>query len=191
MKEILFFSNNVSKIEEINKLFEKLSINILSLNNFNFNKELKETGKTFVENAKIKSDYGYNNFRIPCFADDSGICIEALGYKPGIFSRRFLESFPKKNDCFKYILNKTKIKNKAYFKTSICLTIKKNYIISFEGVINGRISKYISGRKGFGYDPIFIPNGFSKTFAEMTIKQKNTISHRSIAINKLINFLVN
>ncbi len=193
MKEILFFSNNYNKVEEIKKLFSLISIKILSLNDFSLEKEPKEKGLSFAENAKLKSEFGFREVGIPCFADDSGICIEALKNKPGVFSKRFINNFKNKNDCFKYIQKKTNHKKnyKAYFKTSICLTTKESHNIVFEGVINGTISKNILGSNGFGYDPIFIPDGFNKTFAEMNIVRKNSISHRSIAINKLINFLVN
>ena len=191
MKEILFFSNNISKIKEIKNLFKDISINVLSVRDFDLNFEPKETGSSFAENSKIKSLYGFNKTTLPCFADDSGICIEALNWKPGINSRKFIEGFSNPNECFKYILKKVELskKNKAYFKTSICLTLKKNYHIIFEGKIDGLISNRVLGKKGFGYDPIFIANNQTKTFGEMNKKKKNELSHRSVAIKKLINFL--
>ncbi len=191
MKEILFFSTNKGKIKEIKKLFVNIPTKVLSLNDFNFNEEIEENGKTFFENAKIKSDFGFKKFGVPCFADDSGICISILNDKPGVSSKRFLEDFSNKKDCFNFILKKTRIENRAYFKTVICLTLKNSHTISFEGVINGKISEKISGKGGFGYDPIFVPNGFNKTFAEMSLRQKNIMSHRSIATNKLISFIIN
>ena len=131
--------------------------------------------------------------KIPCFADDSGICIKALNYKPGIFSKRYLNNFKSNKDCFNKIISQVEKSGEqaAFFKTSISLTIKLGITVCFEGVVRGKISNKVCGKNGFGYDPIFIPNGYSKTFAEMDIKTKNLISHRSIAMKKLVNFLTN
>ncbi len=193
MKKILFFSNNNNKIGEVKKLLNQLSIEIFCPNDLNILYEPKEVGSSFAENAKIKSSFGFQRSQIPSFADDSGICIEALNWKPGISSRKFLSNFENENECFKYIFSKVQDtgKNKAYFKTSICLTTKFNYHIVFEGNIKGTISKCAKGKGGFGYDPIFIPSGYSQTFGEFSKIKKNNISHRSIAINKLMNFLAN
>ena len=191
MRKILFFSNNNNKIREINTIFKKISVTVKSPNYYGINYEPKEVGLSFAENAKIKSFFGYKKIKIPCFADDSGICIEAMGGGPGIYSKNFLNKFKNKKKCFEYIfqrINKTGI-NKAYFKTAICLTLKENYHIVFEGRVDGYISSYKLGDKGFGYDPIFIPDGYKNSFGQISQKEKNLISHRSIAINKLINFL--
>ena len=193
LNNILFFSNNKGKVKEVKNLFKETNINILSLSEIGIKNEPVEYGKTFFENAKIKSCYGFNETGIPCFADDSGICIEALNWKPEIHSRNFIDSFSNNNECFNYIIkqvNKTG-KKRAYFKTCICYTIKKNTNIYFEGTIKGNISGKILGDNGFGYDPIFKPDGFKKTFGQMTRVEKNLLSHRSIALNKLINFLPN
>jgi len=192
LKNLLFFSNNKNKISEVKKLFKDTGIKLYSLDDFKKIKEPKETGNTFVENAKIKSICGYKFFKMPCFADDSGICINALNNKPGVKSRRFFSKFLNKKITFDYILNKTKeSKNKAaYFKTSICLTLNENEYIIFEGRISGTIADCPLGKNGFGYDPIFIPNGQTKTYGQMTQKQKNSLSHRSLAINKLLGFIV-
>ena len=193
MKKILFFSNNKNKIIEANYLFKNSKISVLNLNNFKQTFEPYEKSKGFAENAKIKSYYGYSKFGIPCFADDSGICIKALNDKPGVTSKRFFNKFQNKKEAFEYIIKKTFEYNNtlAYFKTSICLTTKIGHYIIFEGTINGNISNEPKGNNGFGYDPLFIPNGQNKTFAEMNIKQKNKFSHRAIAIKKLIHFLIN
>ena len=192
MKNLLFFSSNKNKVSEVKKLFKGSGIKLYSLDDFEKIKEPKETGVTFVENAKIKSLCGYKLFKIPCFADDSGICINALNDKPGVKSKRFFSKFLSKKNTFNHILNKTKeSKNKAaYFKTSICLTLNEGEHIIFEGKINGTISNFPLGKNGFGYDPIFIPNGQNKTYGQMTQTQKNTLSHRSLAINKLLGFVV-
>ena len=193
MKQLLFFSNNKKKIIEIKKILSKFNLELLSLNDLNISEEPKESGKTFEENAKIKSDYGFNKTGIPCFADDSGICIESLNWKPGVLSKRFLNNFKNNQACFQSIIKSIKKKNKqnAYFKTSISLTFKNNQNVIFNGKINGRISERARGRFGFGYDPIFIPKNYNKTLAELSTKEKNEISHRSIAVKKLINFLTN
>ena len=193
MRQLLFFSNNKNKTIEIKKIFKKFNLEVLSLNDLDMIDEPKENGKTFEENAKIKSDYGFNKTGLPCFADDSGICIESLNWKPGILSKRFLNNFKSNEDCFKNIIKSTKKNGKqnAYFKTSISITVKNNQNIIFNGKIDGSISKEAKGEFGFGYDPIFIPKDYSKTLAELSTKEKNEISHRSIAVTKLINFLTN
>ena len=192
MRKIVFFSGNLGKIKEVKNRFNNSYINILSLNDFSRYKEPNETGKTFEENAKIKSLYGFSKFKLPCFADDSGICIEALENKPGINSKRFLESFKNRDKCFSHIIKKAKQTNNfnAYFKSIICLTINKDEFFYFDGIINGKISEKISGLKGFGYDPIFIPDGYTKTFAQMRTELKNKISHRGKALDKLINYFL-
>ena len=193
MGKLFFFSNNKNKIIEIKKIFKKFSLELISLNDLNLSEEPEESGKTFEENAKIKSDYGFNKTGIPCFADDSGICIESLNWQPGVFSKRFLNNFKNNESCFENIIKSTKknSKHNAYFKTSISLTFKNNQNVIFNGKIDGKISEKIKGGFGFGYDPIFIPKNYKKTLAEFSTKEKNDISHRSIAITKLINFLTN
>ena len=193
MGQLLFFSNNKNKIIEIRKIFKKFNLKLLSLRDLDISDEPAENGRTFEENAKIKSDFGFNKTGIPCFADDSGICIEALNWKPGVLSKRFLNDFKSTESCFRSIIKSTKktLKLKAYFKTSISLTVKDNQNLIFNGKIDGKISVQAKGGFGFGYDPIFIPKNYNKTLAELSIKEKNEISHRSIAVTKLINFLIN
>jgi XTP/dITP diphosphohydrolase len=193
LKNLLFFSNNHKKILEVESIFDHKGVKIHNLRSFEKIKEPNENGLSFAENAKIKSFFGLKNFNIPCFADDSGICVEAIKNKPGIKSKRFLDKFATSGHAFEYIIsNVIKTKNdKAFFKTAICLSIKDNHHIVFEGKINGRISIKPKGSNGFGYDPIFIPEGYEKTFAEMSIKEKNTISHRKIALMKMESFLFN
>ena len=191
MKKIIFFSHNNNKIKEIKKLFEETRINILTLHDFPNISKPKETGSTFEENAKIKSSYGYKKIQLPCFADDSGICISALDDFPGIKSKRFLKKNDDHNKIFNTIINKAKELSNfhAYFQTSVALTFN-NESIFFKGVVHGKISSEPRGRYGFHYDPIFIPEGSEKTFGEMPIEEKNKISHRARAINKLKKFLI-
>ena len=193
MNNLLFFSHNPKKILEVESILDHKGVKIHNLKSFKKLKEPIENGLSFAENAKIKSAFGLKFFDIPCFADDSGICVEAMKNKPGIKSKRFLDKFSTKRSAFDHIIsNVIKNKNdKAFFKTVICLSIKKNHHIVFEGKINGRISINPKGSNGFGYDPIFIPDGYKKTFAEMSIKEKNNISHRKIALMKMESFLFN
>ena len=192
VKEVLFFSNNNKKIIEISNLFSNDSIKVLNLNNFDRIKSPQEVGKTFEENAKIKALYGFNIFKQKCFADDSGICIQAMGGAPGVQSKKFLKKGGEINKNLKEILLISKNKNdfNAFFQTSICLVLDKYNHVFFEGKIRGKISKKIKGINGFGYDPIFIPEKENRTFGEMNLKEKNSISHRSIAIEKLKSYLI-
>ena len=192
-KKILFFSNNFYKVKEIKNLFKRHSIDIISLKELSVEKEPLESGMNFIENAKIKSEFGNNITGLPCFADDSGICIESLNWKPGVLSKRFLNNFKSNGACFESVIKSAKKNSEqnAYFKTSISLTVKENQNVIFNGKIDGKISEQAKGRFGFGYDPIFIPNNYNKTLAELSTKEKNEISHRSIAVTKLINFLIN
>ena len=191
MRDILFFSHNQKKIIEVKQIFKDSRIKVFDLNSFEKIKEPKETGDTFASNAKIKSKYGQKVFNIPCFADDSGFCVEALKNNPGVKSKRFLEKFSNKKKAFEYIIsNVTERKNnKAFFVTAICLTLKDNHHIVFLGRVNGTVSLKPKGTNGFGYDPIFVPENYTRTFAEMSLEEKNIISHRKIAITKLKSFL--
>ena len=191
MIDILFFSHNQNKIIEVKQIFKNREIKFYDLNSFEKIKEPKETGDTFASNAKIKSSYGQKLFNMPCFADDSGFCVEALKNNPGVKSKRFLEKFSNNKKAFEYIISNVvkKKNNKAFFITAISLTLKENHHIIFLGKINGTISLKPKGINGFGYDPIFIPESHTRTFAEMNLEEKNTISHRKIAISKLKAFL--
>jgi len=193
VRKIFFFSNNKNKISEVTDFFKKTKFNILNLNNFSNIKMPHETGVSFEENAKIKSLCGFQKTNYPCFADDSGFCIRGLKNFPGIKSKRFIEENDGLTNALKMILNKTKhlSNNKAFFETSISFTLNKHTSITFNGTIDGIITKELRGNKGFGYDPIFIPNGHKKTFAEMEFKEKNKTSHRSIAIMKFKKYLLN
>ena len=191
MKDILFFSHNQKKITEVKQIFKNNRIKVCDLNSFKKTKEPRETGGTFAANAKIKSKYGQKLFDIPCFADDSGFCVESLKNNPGVKSKRFLEKFSNNKKAFDYIISNVikKKNNKAFFVTAISLTLKENHHITFIGKINGTVSLEPKGLNGFGYDPIFVPENYTQTFAEMKLEEKNFISHRKIAITKLKSFL--
>ena len=192
MKEILFFSKNPNKISEISNLFLNSSIKILNLDSYKKIRSPNENGKTFEDNARIKSLYGLKNFKKICFADDSGICIEALKGNPGVYSKKFLSENGGQLKALEKIIEEVKLKKNysAFFQTTICLSLNKNDHLFFTGKIYGNISNNLRGLSGFGYDPIFIPNGARVTFAEMTQKRKNLISHRGLAIKKLRKFLI-
>lgn len=188
MKQLVFATHNLNKAIEINKLLGD-RYKILTLDEIGCMEDIPETGKTFEDNAALKSQYVVDHFKIDCFADDSGLEVDALNNEPGIYSARYSGE----RDDFKnlsLVLRKLEgVKNrKARFKTVICLSKDgKNHY--FAGVINGNIRNQASGTNGFGYDPIFEPEGYNITFAEMELTEKNAISHRAIAVRKLIAFL--
>ena len=187
MREVVFFSKNKNKIEEILEYFKNINIKILTLKHFPNIKSPKETGKNFRKNAFIKSFYGFKEFNVPCFSDDSGICIEALRGKPGVDSKQFLTSNGGYKKSFKIIKRRVIENNntKAVFQTSISFTLNSRQNLYFDGIVNGNISCATLGKSGFGYDPIFVPSGCHKTYAQMNIAEKNKISHRAIALRSL------
>jgi len=187
--ELIFATHNENKVLEIKNLIQK-NIKLLSLSDIGFKGEIIEDGNSLHENSLIKAKFIRSKYGINCFADDTGLEVHSLNNEPGIYSSRYA-GYPinTNNNIKKLINNLERFSNKsARFRTVISLIINEN-IYSFEGVVNGNIIKEIKGKKGFGYDPIFIPNGYNKTFAELSLKEKNLISHRSIAVNKMIRFL--
>jgi XTP/dITP diphosphohydrolase len=145
---------------------------------------------TLEGNALLKASFVHNTFNLDCFADDTGLEIDALNGKPGVFSARYagLENNFEAN-VSKILYELKDIENRsARFRTVICLIINRK-ILYFDGTIEGAITKERRGNQGFGYDPVFIPNGYNLTFAEMSLEQKNRISHRAIATTKLLEFL--
>ena len=191
MNELIFFSYNHHKIKEIKQILENNQLKIKILNDFKKTSGPEEKGDTFIKNAIIKSNFAFKKFGLPCFADDTGICISAMNNQPGVRSNRFQEENGGFEKTFDIIINETKRKKKfdAFFQTTIALTTNKNSTICFDGVVKGKISSEPLGTLGFHYDPIFIPDGANKTYAQMSTEEKNQISHRAIAINKLKIFL--
>ena len=187
--ELVFATSNKGKYNEVKKMMPR-NINLLSLNDLNFIGDIQETGKTLKQNAKIKSDFIFNNFGINCFADDSGLEIDSLNGMPGVYSARFAGKTCNSNDNIEKVWKLlTGHKNTdAKFKSILSLNIDGNTFF-FEGKIDGKIIFNKRGTNGFGYDSIFIPNGYNKTFAELNSVEKNEISHRSKALKKLIIFL--
>ncbi|WP_316842947.1 RdgB/HAM1 family non-canonical purine NTP pyrophosphatase [Pedobacter gandavensis] len=188
MTELVFATNNKHKTEEVGNLLLG-QYKVLNLTDIGCTVDIPETGSTFAENATLKSSYVVENYQLDCFADDSGLEIEALNQEPGIYSARYSGI---KDDAtnLKLVLQKMEGQQnrKARFRTVVSLFKNhKNYL--FEGVINGQIGERPIGNQGFGYDPIFVPDGYGESFAQMSMEQKNEISHRAIAMRKLIAFL--
>lgn len=188
MRELVFATNNQHKTQEVRNLLLN-EYKVLNLNDIGCTTDIPETGDTFAENATLKSRYVADHYQMDCFADDSGLEIEALNQEPGIFSARY-SGIKNDQENLNLVLRKMEgQKNrKARFRTVISL-IRNGEVFLFEGVINGTIREQPVGEQGFGYDPIFEPLGYDHTFAEMSMEQKNQISHRALAMNKLISFL--
>jgi len=188
MNKIVFATNNAHKIEEVRALIPQLEI--LSLADIGCTEDIAETEKTFQGNAALKADFITKKYGFDCFSDDSGLEIEALMGEPGVYSARYAgEPTNHERNIEKVLKNLEQIENrKARFITVIALNYqgKKHF---FEGTVEGIIRPEKSGNEGFGYDPIFQPNGYEITFAEMTQTQKSNISHRGNAVKKLIEFL--
>jgi len=185
MKKILIGTHNKGKFKEIayliSKKYKKISPIPLKI------KSPKETGKTFLSNSKLKAQFFSKFVDYPVISDDSGICIKALNNMPGIYSARLAKKYGGFFKAMKFILKKLeKKKNRtATFVCSLSFKDKSNKITSVEGKINGKISNRILGKKGFGYDPIFIPDNEKITFGQMNKLKKNKIDHRFIAFQKL------
>jgi len=187
--KLVFATNNPHKLQEINQLLDD-SIELLSLSDINCVEEIPENQETIEGNAAEKSFYIWNKYGINCFADDTGLEIEALNGEPGVYSARYAgeEKSPEKN--MDLVLQKlSEIKNrKARFKTVISLVMDGKET-QFEGIVNGRILEEKRGKTGFGYDPIFKPEESHLSFAEMPMDEKNKISHRGRAVQKLVDYL--
>ena len=186
--QLVFATQNANKTLEVRELLAP-KYQVLNLSDIGCEVDIPETGETFAENAELKSTYVLQNYKIDCFADDSGLEVETLNNEPGIYSARYSgERGDHQNMMF--LLNKMEgVTNRnARFKTVISLVHQGKYYL-FEGIINGKIRLTPTGTNGFGYDPIFEPNGYTQTFAEMDLNIKNKISHRALAMKKLIDFL--
>ena len=186
--QLVFATQNANKTIEVREILAH-KYQVLNLTDIGCDVDIPETGDTFAENATLKSTYVVQNYQIDCFADDSGLEVEALNNEPGIYSARYSgERGDRQNMMF--LLQKMEgISNRnARFKTVISL-VHKGVNHLFEGVINGKIRLAPTGENGFGYDPIFEPDGYTQTFAEMDLELKNKISHRALAMKKLIEFL--
>jgi len=188
MKKLVFATNNQHKTDEIRSALTG-QYEVLNLNDIGCTDDIPETALTFEGNAALKSSYVVEHFNLDCFADDSGLEIEALNNEPGVFSARYSGSRDSMENM-RLVLEKMKneTNRNARFKTVISLMQDGKQHL-FDGAVEGTIRFELSGSKGFGYDPIFQPDGYSITFAEMDMAEKNKISHRAIALKKMIDFL--
>ncbi|PCJ01399.1 MAG: non-canonical purine NTP pyrophosphatase [Flavobacteriales bacterium] len=187
--KLVFATNNKNKIKEIKALLPD-SLNILSLDDIKCNEDIPETSNTIAGNALQKAKYVFDNFGHNCFADDTGLEIESLNGEPGIYSARYAGEHKSAEANMEKVLDKLEnIENRnAQFKTVIALIIDGKETL-LEGVAKGEITTKKSGLEGFGYDPIFKPEGYNITFSEMSMEEKNKISHRGKAVKKLVTFL--
>ena len=194
--KIVFATNNLNKLTEVRKILGN-SFEVLSLKDINCNDDIPEKGQTLEDNAKMKAEYIYNKYHINCFADDTGLEVEALGGAPGVYSARYASMMDsgnaKSHDSganMTRLLHELEQKDnrKARFRTIIALIIDGK-ITTFEGIVNGEIIHERRGGEGFGYDPIFQPDGYDQTFAELGTGIKNHISHRARAVQKLADYL--
>lgn len=185
MKEYIIATNNKHKVEEIEKALGGRA-KLITLREIGFRGDIPETSNTLEGNAKQKAEYIYNRYKIATIADDTGLEVEALGGGPGVHSARYAGDGCSFEDNIDKLLEEMegKTNRKARFRTVICLIEdgKESY---FEGIARGNISTERYGREGFGYDPVFFPDGYGESFAEMSLDEKNKISHRGIAIRKL------
>lgn len=199
MLTLIFVTHNRHKIREIDHALKAVRevdpaacpIVFKDLDDIGCSEEIAETSMTLEGNALMKARYIHETCHVDCFADDTGLEVEALNGKPGVLSARYAgeEKDSEKNMDKVLAELKNKKNRKAQFRTVIALFLDgKNYL--FEGVLKGMIIEEKRGNRGFGYDPVFLPDGYSQTLAEMSLEMKNSISHRAVAIKKLIDFLL-
>lgn len=187
--KLVFASNNKNKIQEIQTLVPS-TIQILSLEEIGCTEDIPETADTIEGNAILKANYVTEKYGYDCFADDTGLEVEVLNGAPGVYSARYAGEQKDANDNMDKLLLelKDKTNRKANFKTVIALNLNSKQNL-FTGIINGKIIEEKIGTNGFGYDPIFVADGYEKTFAELSMEEKSTISHRGIAVKQLLTFL--
>lgn len=188
-KKLVVATNNAHKLEEISAILGN-EMELLSLKDIHCNADIPETADTLEGNARQKAMYIHENYGMDCFADDTGLEVEALNGAPGVFSARYAGDGHNSEANMQKLLKELEGKEnrKAQFRTAICLIMEsKEYL--FEGIVKGHIIEEKRGGAGFGYDPIFVPEGYDQTFAELGNDVKNTISHRARAVEKLCTFL--
>ena len=188
-KKFVFATNNAHKLEEVTAILGD-KIELLSMKDIHCHAAIPETADTLEGNALLKARYIFENYNMDCFADDTGLEVEALNGAPGVYSARYAgDAHNSEANMRKLLQDMEGIENrKAQFRTVFALIINgKEHL--FEGIVKGEITKHRCGSSGFGYDPVFIPEGYTQTYAEMGNTLKNKISHRALATNKLCNFL--
>lgn len=187
--QLVFASNNKNKIREIQLLLPQ-SIQILSLDDIGCFEEIPETANTIEENAILKANYVTDMYGYNCFADDTGLEVDSLNGEPGVYSARYAGEQKDADDNMNKLLDNLKgvVNRSAQFKTVIALNLNGKQSL-FTGIFKGKIIEEKIGTNGFGYDPIFVGEGYTKTFAELTIEEKSAISHRGLAVKQLVDFL--
>ena len=188
MKKLIFSTQNSNKLAEIKSAVK--TFEVVGLKEIGIHEDIAETGTTLDENALIKSQHIYQKTGLACFADDSGLEVDALDGSPGVFSARYAGEHATAEDNMQKLLSEMENKKNrtARFRTVISLILNGDEYV-FEGEVKGEILHQKTGNDGFGYDPIFKPIGYDQSFAQMTLEQKNEISHRGVAVKKLIHFL--
>ena len=191
IQELIFATNNLHKLSEIQAIIGDDFV-IKSLQQIGCTEDIPETAPTLEGNALLKAQYVYNTFGNNCFADDTGLEIEFLDGRPGVFSARYAtDGHDFEANIDKVLEELSGVENrKARFRTVIALILGGS-VHYFEGIVDGKIITERKGIKGFGYDPVFLPDGYDQTFAEMPLSEKNIISHRARAVSKLVEFLRN
>lgn len=186
--KLIFATHNKNKFEEI-KAMTPSSITLVSLTDIGFHEEIAETAKTIEGNAYLKAKFIFEKYKLPCFADDTGLEVKVLNNEPGVNSARYAGNHDSEANTDKLLANlESETDRSAQFKTAIIL-ITQDFEKEFLGICKGEITKMKRGNGGFGYDPVFQPEGHNRTFAEMTLKEKAEIGHRGRAMSKLIEFL--
>ena len=190
MKKLVFATNNKHKLKEVSDILSHANYQISSLNNIGCSDDIPETANTLEGNALIKARYIYEKYHLDCFSDDTGLEVEALNNAPGVYSARFAGTQCNSEDNMRLLLQKLENKENrnARFRTVIALILNGTEFL-FEGIINGVIAEEKEGTEGFGYDPIFVPEGYNLSFASLGEETKNLISHRAKAVEKLVGFL--
>lgn len=188
--KLVFATNNQHKLEEVKSILGD-SFQLMSMQDIGFNDDVEETESTFEGNAYLKAKAIFDQFKLPCFSDDSGLEVEILNNAPGVYSARYAGEHGNHDKNMDKLLTELLLKENrnARFRTVICYIDGKGLTSYFNGIITGQIANERHGEKGFGYDPIFKPDGFNITFAEMDAAEKNIISHRAIAVKELFNYL--
>ena len=191
MRKLVFATNNDHKLKELRQILSS-EFELLSLSDIGCTDDIPETGNTLEDNASQKSFYIWNKYGINCFADDTGLEIEALGNEPGVYSARYAGEGRSATDNMLKVLEKMKneFNRKARFRCVISLIID-GAESQFEGIVEGKILTQQQGIAGFGYDPIFMAIGYDQSFAQMSAQDKNQISHRGRAVKKLVDYLKN
>ena len=194
MTKIIFATNNQHKLNEIKQILGS-QFDILSLEDIHCHEDIPEDQETIEGNALQKAQYIVDKYHVDCFADDTGLEVEALGGEPGVYSARYAEGTDHNSEAnMNKLLQRLGNNNnrRARFRTVIALIIKSNHTpLFFEGVVEGHIAYKKQGNEGFGYDPIFIPDGYEESFAQLGMDLKNMISHRALAVKKLAEYLKN